>query len=288
MAARTVTQVPRLAPRAPDTHKGDYGRILIVAGGRGMAGAACLSGTAALRGGAGLVRVACPREIWPVVASYEPSYLTWPLAQTDDGGVSVDAVDEVLRLAEGNDYVLIGPGLGQAAWPFVRAVLPRINKPLVVDADGLNAIGSDLELLRDRQQPTVITPHPGEFARLTKRTTAEVQANRQELARAFAEATGTVVVLKGYHTVVTDGERIYINRTGNPGMATGGTGDVLSGLLAAFWAQYRDAFDAAIAAVYAHGIAGDHAALEMTETGLIASDLLTFLADALRELHGEE
>ncbi len=288
MAVKQVTRVPRLSPRAPDSHKGNYGRILIVAGSRGMAGAACLSGAAALRGGAGLVRVACPREIWPVVAAYEPSYLTWPLPETEQGAVGDEAVAEVLRLAESNDYVLVGPGLGQEAWPAVRAMLPRIRRPLVLDADGLNAVGTDLELLRAREQPTIITPHPGEFARLTGRSVAEIQAQRTELARAFAEATGTIVVLKGYGTVVTDGQRLYVNPTGNPGMATGGTGDVLSGLMVAFWAQYRDAFDAAVAAVYVHGLAGDHAALELTETALIASDLLLFIADALQELNRSE
>jgi len=288
MAPIEVRDVPKLPGRRADSHKGNYGRILVVAGSQGMSGAAALAGAAALRGGAGLVRVVCPRTVWPLVAGYEPSYLTWPLPETPDGCLATDGVPEVIRLAEENDYVVLGPGMGQGAFPAIRELIPRIRKPLVLDADGLNALaGGHLELLRQREAATIITPHPGEFSRIVDRPVAEIQAMREELAREFAELFGLVVVLKGYRTVVTDGTRVYVNSTGNPGMATGGCGDVLTGLLAAFWAQLNDPLDAAIAAVYVHGLAGDHAALELTQESLIASDLLAFVSDAIRELQAD-
>jgi len=288
MQAQRITRVPRLPARDPESHKGRYGRILIVAGSRGMAGAACLCAAAALRGGAGLVRVACPREVYPVVAAYEPSYLTWPLPQNEDGTASETAFDELLELAAQNDIIVVGPGLGRGAHGLARRLVAALSQPLVVDADGLNALAGHTELLQQRTAPTVLTPHPGEFARLLGCRSAEVQARRESLAIEFAKQTGAVVVLKGHGTVVSDGQRVYVNQTGNPGMATGGTGDVLCGVLAAFWAQLAEPFDAAVAAVYAHGLAGDHAALELTQPGLIASDLLVYLPDALQELEREE
>lgn len=287
MGLEQIRDVPELPGRRADSHKGDYGRILVVAGSRGMSGAAVLTGAAALRGGAGLVRVACPQGVWPIVAAYEPSYLTWPLPETSDGCLSSDAIPQILELVEANDYVALGPGLGRGAFGVIRELIPRIKKPLVLDADGLNALAENVELLREREAPTIITPHPGEFSRLIQRSIPEIQANRVALAAEFAELFGIVVVLKGYQTVVTDGSKYYVNPTGNPGMATGGAGDVLTGVIAAFWAQLKDPLDAAVSAVYVHGLAGDHAALELTQETMIASDLLVFLTDAIRELQAD-
>lgn len=287
MGLELIRDVPELPGRRADSHKGDYGRILVIAGSRGMSGAAALTGAAALRGGAGLVRVATPRGVWPIVAAYEPSYLTWPLPETQDGCLATEAIPELLELVRANDYVALGPGLGSGSFEAIRQLIPAIDKPLVLDADGLNALAGHVELLKQRPAPTIITPHPGEFSRLIERPIAEIQAQRRELAAEFAELFGVVVVLKGHQTVVTDGTRLYVNSTGNPGMATGGCGDVLTGLIAAFWAQLENALDAAVSAVYVHGLAGDHAALELTQQTMIASDLLVFLSDAIQELQAD-
>jgi ADP-dependent NAD(P)H-hydrate dehydratase len=283
-----VERIPRLPKRPLDSHKGQFGRVLVVAGSRGMSGAACLAGAAALRGGAGLVRVASPQDVWPIVASFEPSYLTFPLPSTSDGCVALEAVVLVERLASENDVVALGPGLGTGSFEFIRAVVPKIARPLVLDADGLNALVGHLDLLQQRPAPTIVTPHPGEMARLLGKTTAEIQLDRSAWAQDFATRFHCVTILKGWRTVVTDGLRLYINSTGNPGMATGGTGDVLTGLAAALWAQKKEPFEAAVAAVYAHGKAGDFAAAGLGQTAQNARDLLDHLPAALSELEESE
>jgi NAD(P)H-hydrate epimerase len=277
-----VSSVPRLARRAPDAHKGTFGRVLVVAGSRGMSGAACLAGMGALRGGAGLVRVATAHGAWSVVAAYEPSYLTAALADDASGHISVAAADEIVALACANDVVALGPGLGAGAFDMVRCVLPALSKPVVLDADGLNALVGHLDALDRRNSPTVLTPHPGEFARLLSISTRDVAAAREMLAAEFARAHRVVLLLKGHRSLVSDGVRVYRNTTGNPGMATGGAGDVLTGLIAAFIAQQLSPFDAAVLGAHVHGLAGDLAAQALGQTALIASDLARFLAPALR------
>jgi NAD(P)H-hydrate epimerase len=279
-----VTQLPRLAPRSADSNKGDFGRVLIVAGSRGMSGAAVLCGSAALRGGTGLVRVGVPAEILPIVAGANPCYLTAGLLQDDQGQLNKLAEPAVLDLAKANDVVAAGPGLGQspAVTQIIVALLTQSTKPLVLDADGLNALQQAPGLLRRPAGPLVITPHPGEFARLVKKTVPEVQAQRQDLAVRFAADHHLVLVLKGHHTIVTDGRRVYVNQTGNPGMATGGTGDVLTGLIAALMGQDLEPFAAAQLGVHWHGLAGDLARDELGEVSLIASDLLDYLPKVIR------
>ncbi len=278
-----VKQVPGLEPRPLDAHKCSFGRVLIVAGSRGMAGAACLAGVGALRGGAGLVRVACPRGVWPTVASYEPSYLTWPLPEDERGMVSTAAWSELEPLLAQNDVVAVGPGLGQSGSvaELVGRTLAAFGGRRVVDADGLNAVAGRPDLLQ-RLAGAIVSPHPGELARLTGKSTRAIQAARVEAAVEFARQWRTITVLKGHRTVVTDGGQVYLNDTGNPGMATGGSGDVLTGLVAAFAAQGLGQFEAACLAVRVHGLAGDLAAAELGQTALIASDLLRFLPAALR------
>jgi NAD(P)H-hydrate epimerase len=279
-----VTQLPRLAPRPADSNKGDFGRVLIVAGSRGMSGAAVLCGSAALRGGAGLVRAAVPTEILPIVAAANPCYLTAGLLQDDQGQLNKLAEPALLDLAKANDVVAAGPGLGQspAITQLIVALLAQSTKPLVLDADGLNALQQAPGLLRRPAGTLVITPHPGEFARLVKKTVPEVQAHRQDLAVRFAADHRLVLVLKGHHTIVTDGRRVYVNQTGNPGMATGGTGDVLTGLIAALMGQDLEPFAAAQLGVHWHGLAGDLARDELGEVSLIASDLLDYLPKVIR------
>jgi NAD(P)H-hydrate epimerase len=278
-----ITDMPVLPPRAADSNKGTYGRVLAVAGSRGMSGAAVLCGSAALRGGAGLVRVAVPEEILPVVAAANPCYLTAPLPQDDNGLLADRAEGELLALARENNVVALGPGLGrsQAITRLVCELLAQIQGPIVLDADGLNAVQDQTDQLRQRQAALVLTPHPGEFARLLRSDVHSVQAARQDLAIRFAKDFGVILVLKGHGTVVTDGRRLYVNTTGNPGMATGGTGDVLTGLIAALLGQGLDEFAAAQLGVYLHGLAGDLARDDLGEVSMIASDLLLYLPQVL-------
>jgi len=291
MAIEVITELPKLAPRDPEGHKGTYGRVLIVAGSRGMSGAAILAGLGALRGGAGLVQIATPAEVLPIVAGYNPCYLTAALPQDANGILSRDAEEIVLDLASKSEVVALGPGLGQsdAVTHLVKAVLARIERPLILDADGLNALAklwvSKPRVERvERVHPLILTPHPAEFSRLTRTTTEDVTNRREELAAAYATERQVILVLKGHRTLVTDGTRLYRNTTGNPGMATGGTGDVLTGLIAALIGQGLGAFEAAQLGVYLHGLAGDLAREERGEQGLIATDVAEQLGTAWQQL----
>jgi NAD(P)H-hydrate epimerase len=279
-----VTEVPSLRPRPADANKGSFGHVLVVAGSRGMSGAAVLCASAALRGGAGLVYLAVAESILPLVAVANPCYLTVPLPQDDQGRLAVAAQAELLDLVRSNTVAAVGPGLGRSDGlsALVRSVLEQ-KTPLILDADALNALAGRVDALKQHAGPVVLTPHPGEFARLLGCDVPTVQARRQELAVRFAAENGVVVVLKGHGTVVTDGRRVYVNPTGNPGMAKGGTGDVLTGLIAALIGQGLEPFAAAQLGVYLHGRAGDLARDDLGETSLIASDLLDYLPRAFRE-----
>jgi len=279
-----VTDVPRLKARPLDSNKGTFGRVLVVAGSRGMSGAAVLCASAALRSGAGLVRLAVPEGILPIVAASNPCYTTVPLSQDAQGRVGIAGLQELLDLVKHNSVAAIGPGLEQSAHlgEMLATILEQTTTPLVLDADTLNVLVGRLGALRQHQGPIVLTPHPGEFARLLSCDIPTVQAQRQELAAEFARTHGVVVVLKGFGTVVTDGQRVYVNRTGNPGMATGGTGDVLGGLIAALIGQKMETFAATQLGVYLHGRAGDLAREQKGEVSLIASDLLEFLPRAFQ------
>ena len=274
-----------ISPRAPDSHKGDYGRVLIIAGSRGKTGAAHLAGVGALRSGAGLVTVATPSDCLPIVAALGSEYMTEPLRETGDG-IEGDEVDRILDLAR--DVIAIGPGLGQAACTqeFIRQVVDRATAPLVVDADGLNAFAGDPDRLSGREgRDVIITPHPGEMARLVHMSSDEVQASRLEIARNFAVAHHVYVILKGHRTLIaTPDEKVFINPTGNPGMATGGTGDVLTGMIAGWLAQLLDAEAACKLAVYLHGMAGDLAEAKEGEVGMTSADLAGHIGAAILEL----
>ncbi|PYR46513.1 MAG: NAD(P)H-hydrate dehydratase [Acidobacteria bacterium] len=264
---------------------GDYGHVLVVAGGPGKTGAAHLAAVGALRSGAGLVTVATPGSVLPVVAALGPEYMTEPLAESG-GGIAPGAVERVLELAR--DVIAVGPGLGQAASTrdFVRSLVDRATMPLVIDADGLNAFASDPDRLAGREgRDVIITPHPGEMARLLAMSTDEVQASRLEVARNFAASHRVYVVLKGHRTLIaTPDEKVFINPTGNPGMATGGTGDVLTGMVAAWLAQLLDAEAACKLAVYLHGLAGDLAEADEGEVSMTSTDVAGHLGDAILEL----
>ncbi len=274
-----------ITPRSADSHKGDYGRVLVVAGSRGKTGAAHLCAAGALRSGAGLVTVATPASCLDVVASLGAEYMTEPLDEAVNG-LDPDGVDRLLEIAR--DVVAIGPGLGtaDATREFVRQLVDRATMPLVVDADGLNAFAQDPDRLMGREgRDVIITPHPGEMARLVGMSSDEVQASRLEIARNFAVAHHVYVVLKGHRTLIaTPEERVFINPTGNPGMATGGTGDVLTGMIAAWLAELLDAEAACRLAVYLHGMAGDLAEADEGEVSMTAVDLAGHIGDAVMEL----
>ncbi|HJZ73565.1 MAG TPA: NAD(P)H-hydrate dehydratase [Vicinamibacterales bacterium] len=274
-----------ITPRTSDSHKGDYGRVLVVAGSRGKTGAAHLAAIGALRSGAGLVTVATPASCQPVIAAMAPEYMTEALLETDEG-LDVDEIDRLFEMAR--DVIAIGPGLGQAkaTREFIRQVVDRATMPLVVDADALNAFADAPDRLTGREgRDIIITPHPGEMARLVGMSTHEVQASRLEVARNFATAHHLFVVLKGHRTLVaTPDEKVFINPTGNPGMATGGTGDVLTGMIAAWLAQLLDAEAACKLAVYLHGLAGDLTESDEGEVAMTSADVAAHLGAAMIEM----
>ena len=270
-----------MAPRPPGGHKGTFGHALIVAGSRGKTGAAALCGLGALRAGAGLVTVASAESAIPLIAAHAPELMTEPLAETPHGSIGLNAA--LATAAAGKSVIAMGPGLGrQPEIPImVASLMESCEQPLVLDADALVDIGKVTVTPRVR----VLTPHPGEMARLTGKTVAEVQADRIGVARAFAESHWLTVVLKGQRTIIAfpDG-RVWINPTGTPAMGTGGTGDVLTGMIAGFLAQFPQHPDEAVgAAVYLHGLAGEIGARELGERCLIASDLLRYLPAAMEE-----
>jgi len=284
--------ITQLARRRRSSHKGDFGRVLVVGGSGGMIGAVGLACNAALRGGAGLVTFAAPQTVQPFIATLCPCATSIPLATDEGGNLKAEAVRQVAQAAAGGDVLAVGPGMavGRVQQDIVRGLLEQ-PKPVVIDADGLNNLAAIDNWPAIRRCELVLTPHPGEFSRLTGRPIGEVQADREAAVLAAMEqwlggaagVGGLVCALKGAGTVVCDGRRLYVNETGNPGMATGGSGDVLTGLTAALIAQKLPPFDAACLAVRCHGRAGDLAAERLGEVSLIASDLLDYLPDALKE-----
>jgi NAD(P)H-hydrate epimerase len=275
-----------ISPRASDAHKGDFGRVLIVAGSRGKTGAAILAAHGALRSGAGLVTVATPRSCVAIVAAHTPEYMTEALDETIDGTIDFAAADYVL--ASSADVLAIGPGLGrgEGVTTFMRELVEKSEIPLVLDADALNAFVDEPAALVGREgRDLIITPHPGEMARLVGCTVEDVQADRMGIARDFAAVHRVYVVLKGYRSLIATPERkLFINPTGSPGMATGGTGDVLAGMLAAWLAQLLDAEAACKLATYVHGAAGELADADEGEVSMTAMDVANHIGDAVLEL----
>jgi len=273
--------------RVAESNKGLYGHVLVIAGGRGKTGAAAMAGLAALRAGAGLVTVASAASAIDTIASHSPEIMTEPLAETAGGAISTRSLDEgaLHRVLEGKNVVALGPGLGRdpETVEFIRRSVAELRVPMVVDADGLNALaGHNVRAAA----PRILTPHPGEMARLAQQTTAAVQQDRVGNARSFAGEHQVFLALKGNRTVIAapDG-RAWINPTGSPAMSTGGTGDVLTGMIAGLLAQFPNRLDAVLlAAVWLHGRAGELGAAKLGEKSLIATDLLTFLPEAMREV----
>ncbi len=278
-----IETIPKLRPRAVDGHKGDYGKVCIIGGSLGMSGAAALAGRAALRAGAGLVRVATPRSVLPIVASVEPCFTTIALPEDSEGRISAEAINIILEAVAQNDAVAFGPGVGvsSALRSILGTLLEHDSLRLLLDADGLNNLAGMTSWPARLKGKLILTPHPGEMKRLWSGLLREpLPAERQEQAVQLAQRTGTIVVLKGAGTVVTDGEKVYINKTGNPGMATAGSGDVLTGVILALMGQGLNDFDAAVLGVYIHGLAGDLAAEKLGQISLIATDIAQALSDA--------
>jgi NAD(P)H-hydrate epimerase len=277
--------LPVFRKRKNDTHKGSYGHLFIISGSLGKTGAAIMAAKAALKTGAGLVTVGTPASCLPIVARSMVELMTEPLEETNEKTISGEALPRTLSLIRGKDALLIGPGISanKSTAEFVWKLIPKLRLPVIIDADGLNILAQKPGLLKKLPRPAILTPHPGEFSRLLGISIAEVLAKRLEIVPAFALQYGVYLVLKGYRTLVAapDG-RVFINPTGNPGMATGGSGDVLSGMIASMLMQQRDPLQAALAAVYVHGLSGDLAAEKIGERALIAGDLIRFLPQALK------
>ena len=278
---------PIFPPRVPDSHKGAFGRLLVVAGSVGKTGAAALAGRAALRTGAGLVTIAAPLSQQPIIAALGMEVMTEPLPETPGQSASLKAKDRILELASRADALALGPGLSldPETQRLARELVGEVDKPMVVDADGVTALADHLGFLKKAPAPRCLTPHPGEMARLLGSTVAEVQADRIETVRSFCQRSGAFLVLKGARSVIGEpGGTVFINPTGNPGMATAGTGDVLTGTVGALLARGMDPLAALQAGVFLHGLAGDLARDEKGEEGIIAGDVLEAIPRAILKL----
>ena len=288
-------QLPqRLFKRKKDSSKKDFGHIFILAGSRGMTGAAILAAKAALRSGAGLVTLGIPESLVPVVSSHVVEVMSLPLAETSEGTLSNAAFGKVKEFLRKSDVLLVGPGLSRNTQTqrLIRKAILESRIQTAIDADGINAWAGFLDKFKvgisclplDKNDLRIITPHPGEMARLLEIKTKDIQNKRREIARSFAKEYNLIVALKGHHTIVAapDGST-YINKTGNSGMSTAGSGDVLVGIISALLAQGLGSFDAAKFGVYIHGLAGDLAAKEKTQLGLIASDIIDYIPNVIKQ-----
>lgn len=287
----TPATVPALPKRDPAMHKGEAGKLFVVAGSAGMVGAAALCSRAALRSGAGLVRVGMPWRLAVMVSGRDPNVMTFALPETEDGTLSAMSPAKILKGLEGYDVMCLGPGISNNAQTVqaVRNLLPQLDTRLLLDADALNAIAGDLSCLNDFPRGKglpILTPHPGEMLRLLGKeadSKLDLRANddqRRDTAAAFARKHNAVVVLKGRNTVITDGKRLCVNTTGNPGMAKAGMGDVLAGVIGALMAQGFEAFEAACLGAHLHGLAGDMVCARIGEIGMLATDVIEELPHA--------
>lgn len=263
-----------LPDRMETAHKGDFGRVLLLCGSRGFTGAAALAALGALRSGAGLVYLGVPESIYTIEAVKLTEPIVFPLPE-EDGKLSTAALRQILVMLPKMDAVLVGPGLGQSegVLAVVRTALEEFAGPVVVDADGINVLSTHMDILRERRYPTVLTPHAGEYARIG----GDLQADRVSSAVQFAQENNCILLLKGHGTVITDGVTTYVNPTGNPGMAVGGSGDVLSGILVSLLGQGLDPLQAAACGAWLHGAAGDICADKIGQYGMLPSDMLEVL-----------
>ncbi|MGL6225707.1 MAG: NAD(P)H-hydrate dehydratase [Thermoguttaceae bacterium] len=281
----------KLARRSCWGHKGDYGLTLVIGGSRGMCGAVALASQAALISGAGLVRVAVPDSILNTVAAFAPEIMTVALKEDVRGRISLDALTQIASLSQSAQVVILGPGLGRSIGltALVARLYREMTVPMIVDADALNALAEyGMERFKRMNGPRILTPHPGEFSRLThcpllSEKTEEERFARLNAAQTFARDTNTLVVLKGHQSVITDGKKLAVNQTGNPGMGTGGSGDVLTGVIGGLISQKMEIFAATVLGTHLHGLAGDLAVQEFGEQSLTARSILTYLPRAIQQ-----
>lgn len=282
----TKSYVKTLFPlRDKNANKGSYGHLLNICGSYAMPGAAVICAQGALRCGAGLVKCAFPKSIYSVMTSHMIQPLFKPLCENEQKTISIGSLNDIFEELKWADSVVIGCGMGNNddTQVITDQVIKNSEAPIILDADGINAVAPFIDIIRDRKAPLIMTPHPGEMARLIGESVEYVQSHRSEVAKAFAKENDVILVLKGANTIVTDGKRLYFNTTGNPGMAMGGTGDMLAGMIGAFAAQGFAPIDAAAAAVYIHGYTGDICAAELSQRGMTVEDMLSLLGAVLSE-----
>ena len=288
---RASDLTPHLSPRKLDSHKGTFGHLLVIAGSTGKGGAAVLTSLAALRSGTGLVTLATPSTVEARLHPQPPEIMTLPLSETPEQTLSHLAIEPLLDFSQNTNIIAIGPGLSvhPDTTRLVRDIIARSSLPMVIDADGLNALVHHLDLLPQAHAPIVLTPHPGEMARLCGRNKNEIQEDRIGIAKEFAQKWAVTVVLKGAHTIIATPEgELFVNPTGNPGMATAGTGDVLTGMIAGLMAQNHEIGFAVRLGVYLHGLAGDLAARAVGAVGFIASDVIAQIPSAFASLSSQD
>ncbi|MDP2922328.1 MAG: NAD(P)H-hydrate dehydratase [Candidatus Omnitrophota bacterium] len=277
----------QLLKRKSDTHKGDYGYVFVLGGSPGLTGAVCLCAQAALRSGAGLVRVGVPKSLNNIFEIKLTEVMSLPLEDIGGGYLSLSSFKQLETILSKIDVIAVGCGasLNPSTQELIFRVVEDIDKPLVIDADGINALSKDLTILEKRKtKKFILTPHLGEFSRLIKLDVEKIKERRKELVKDFAFQYNLTLILKGYKTLVSDGKKLFENNTGNPGMATAGSGDVLTGIIAGLIGQGLDCFEAAKIGVYLHGLAGDLAAKEKTQNCLIASDIIEYLPKAIKRM----
>jgi len=275
-------------PRKKTSHKGDFGRIFILAGSRGLTGAAYLTSVAAVKTGAGLVTLGVPEKVYPILARRSAEVMVRPFPSTPAGSLSSRGLGSLLSFLKTQDVLALGPGLSQNkdTQKLIRSLFLKSKKPVVMDADGMNAFKGRKALLKKRKGESILTPHPGEFLRVFGGRLSDRDSDRKKRTLESAKCFRGIMVLKGHHSMVADRKRSYLNQTGNPGMATGGSGDVLTGIIAALVGQGLSSWDAARFGVYLHGKAGDLAAKKVGQISLTAGDILDALPEAVRKVTG--
>lgn len=283
----TVIPAPVFEKRAENSHKGTFGTALLINGSYGMAGAAILAARSCLRSGIGIAKVCVPDKIYDIIAAAVPEAVALPVASNEYGGFSSSAAEKITKSLNGVNCIAFGCGIGQSPdnAEILKLLIKNAKCPLIIDADGINTLSLHINIVRQANSPVILTPHPGEMARLCGKTVAEIEADRVNTALSFAQKHNVYLVLKGSGTVVATPEgKVFINKTGNPGMASGGSGDTLTGIMAALLSRDGDITRAVTNAVYIHGKAGDMAARRLSETSMLPSDIIDELPCLFKEL----
>ena len=283
-----IIEQPMLPPRNKNSHKGTFGTAVLICGSYGMAGAAVLAGKAALRSGVGIAKIILPDKIYDIVARQIPEAVFVPLKTSSDGTLCCEDIPKICEHIKNADSVLFGCGIGMSRdnAEILNNLINEVRCPFIIDADGINLLSQNIDIIKQAAAPIVLTPHPGEMSRLTGKSIGEIEANRIKTARDFADKYGAVTVLKGAETVVATRSNTYLNTIGNAGMATGGSGDTLSGILAAFLAREGDMDFAVTSAVWVHSAAGDKAAERLSLTSMLPSDIIDELPCLFKKLEG--